>query len=52
MTKRIGREEGCFVGYSSGANVVAAIKLLKKLNDETANVVTLFCDSGFKYSDL
>lgn len=48
MTRRLAREEGVFVGPSSGANVFAAIELAKKLEGE-AVVVTILCDGGGKY---
>lgn len=48
MTRRLAREEGLFVGPSSGANVLAAIELAKAL-DENAVVVTILCDGGGKY---
>ena len=43
--------EGCYVGYSAGANVWAATEILKKM-DREANVATILCDTAFKYSDL
>jgi cysteine synthase B len=48
MTRRLAREEGLFVGISSGANAAAAVKLAKKTS-EKAVVVTLLCDSGVRY---
>jgi len=46
--RRLAAEEGIFAGFSSGANVAAALQLLKgELCDRT--VVTLACDSGLKY---
>ncbi|QKF74426.1 cysteine synthase [Aliarcobacter faecis] len=42
------RKEGLFVGISSGANVYAALKLAKTLPKGSV-VVTILCDSGFKY---
>ncbi len=48
MTRRLAREEGLFVGISSGANVFAAIRLAKELK-ESAVVVTVLCDGGGKY---
>ena len=50
MTRRLARQEGLFVGVSSGANVVAAIRLAKELDDE-AVIVTILCDGGGKYVD-
>jgi cysteine synthase B len=50
MTRRLTREEGLFVGVSSGANVFAAIKLAERLEHE-AVIVTILCDGGSKYID-
>jgi len=53
MARRLAREEALFAGTSSGANVVAAIRLAQRLGPG-AKVVTLLVDSGLKYlnSDL
>ena len=48
MTRRLAREEGMFVGPSSGANVHAAIEAAKTLDGEGV-VVTILCDGGGKY---
>ena len=48
MARRIAREEGLFSGMSSGANVVAAIRVASQLGSG-ATVVTLMGDSGLKY---
>jgi len=48
MARRLSREEGLFAGTSSGANVVAAIRIAERLGPE-ATVVTLIVDSGLKY---
>ncbi|MBI1852171.1 MAG: cysteine synthase family protein [Planctomycetes bacterium] len=48
MARRIAREEALFAGTSSGANVVAAIQVAKRLGPD-AKVVTLMTDSGLKY---
>ena len=48
MARRLAREEGLFAGTSSGANVVAAIRVAEKLGPD-AKVVTLMVDSGMKY---
>ena len=47
MTLRLAREEGLFVGVSSGAAAVAALHLAENLDQ--GNVVTLFPDAGYKY---
>jgi cysteine synthase len=48
MARRLAREEGLFAGTSSGANVVAALKVAERLGPG-ARVVTLMVDSGLKY---
>ena len=48
MTRRLAREEALFAGTSSGANVVAAIRVAERLGPG-ARVVTLLADSGLKY---
>jgi cysteine synthase A len=48
MTRRLAREEGLFAGTSSGANVVAALRVAERLGPG-ATVVTLMADSGLKY---
>lgn len=48
MTRRLAQEEGLFAGTSSGANVVAAIQVARRLGPD-AKVVTLMADSGLKY---
>jgi cysteine synthase A len=48
MARRLARAEGLFAGPSSGANVVAAIRIAERLGPN-ATVVTLMADSGLKY---
>lgn len=45
MTRRLAREEGVFVGISSGANVLAALRTVRP----PAVVVTILCDGGERY---
>jgi S-sulfo-L-cysteine synthase (O-acetyl-L-serine-dependent) len=47
MVLRLAREEGLFVGISSGAAAVAALRVAEEL--EEGVVVTLFPDAGYKY---
>ena len=47
MTRRVAREEGLFVGISSGAAAVAALRVASEL--EEGVVVTIFPDAGYKY---
>jgi cysteine synthase len=48
MARRLAREEGLFAGTSSGANVVAAIRVAERLGPK-ATVVTIMVDSGLRY---
>jgi cysteine synthase A len=51
MALRLAREEGLFAGTSTGANVVAALRLAEQLS-AGASVVTVMCDTGMKYLRL
>ena len=47
-TRALAKEEGIFAGYSSGANVTAAVQLLSgAMAGKT--IAVLMCDSGLKY---
>jgi cysteine synthase A len=48
MAMRLAREEGLFGGTSTGANVVAALRVAEGLG-AGATVVTVMCDTGMKY---
>lgn len=48
IARRLAKEEGIFAGYSSGANVTAALQLLEYKSKEKT-VVVLLNDSGLKY---
>ncbi len=48
MARRLATQEGLFAGTSSGANVLAAIRVAGELGPGRS-VVTLLCDSGLKY---
>ena len=48
MARRLAKEEALFAGTSSGANVIAAMRVAERLGPE-ARVVTLMVDSGLKY---
>ena len=48
MARRLAREEGVFAGTSTGANVVAALRVAQRLGPG-ATVVTIVCDSGLRY---
>ncbi|WP_243369828.1 PLP-dependent cysteine synthase family protein [Microvirga solisilvae] len=48
MAFRLAREEGLFAGTSTGANVIAALRLAERLGPQ-ATIVTVMCDTGMKY---
>ena len=48
MARRLAREEGIFAGTSSGANVVAALRVAERLGAR-ATVATIIVDSGLRY---
>jgi cysteine synthase A len=48
MVRRLAREEGVFVGTSSGLNIVAAIQLARELGPGKV-VATVAVDTGLKY---
>lgn len=48
MARRLAREEGIFAGTSTGANVVAAIRVAQSLG-AGATVATIAVDSGLRY---
>ncbi len=47
-TRRLAKEEGLLVGPSSGANVAAALEVAADLGPGK-RLVTVFCDTGFRY---
>lgn len=47
MVRRLAREEGLFVGISSGAAAVAALQVASRLDEGI--IVTIFPDAGYKY---
>ena len=49
MARRLTREEGLFVGGSSGLITSVALKVARELNDANAMVVTILCDTGERY---
>ena len=48
MARRLASEEGIFAGISTGANVVAALRVAQRLG-EGKTVVTIAVDSGLRY---
>jgi cystathionine beta-synthase len=50
MARRLAREEGLFVGGSSGLNVQAALKVARRLKRNSgALIVTILADTGERY---
>jgi cysteine synthase len=48
MALRLAREEGLFVGTSTGGNLIAALRLAEELGPHST-IVTVMCDTGMKY---
>jgi cysteine synthase A len=48
MALRLAREEGLFAGTSTGANVIAAMRVAEQL-PRGSTVVSVMCDTGMKY---
>ncbi len=48
MARRLASEEGIFAGTSSGANIVAALRIAQRLGRD-ATVATIVVDSGMRY---
>jgi cystathionine beta-synthase len=49
MARRLTREEGLFVGGSSGLITSVALDVAREVNDPKALVVTFLCDTGERY---
>ncbi len=49
MARRLAREEGLFVGGSSGLATVTALELARELDDPDATVVVILTDTGERY---
>ncbi len=47
MVHKLGTVEGMVVGQSSGANLVGALQVARRL--ERGTIVTIFCDFGLRY---
>lgn len=48
MARQLARREALFAGSSTGANLVAALDLGRRLGKD-ATIVTVMCDTGLKY---
>ncbi|MBA3342158.1 MAG: pyridoxal-phosphate dependent enzyme [Gemmatimonadaceae bacterium] len=49
MARRLTREEGLFVGGSSGLITHVALRVAREVDDPNAFVVTVLCDTGERY---
>jgi len=49
MARRLAKEEAIFAGPSTGANLVAALRIAERLGKD-ATVVTIAVDSGLRYA--
>jgi len=49
MARRLSKEEGLFVGGSTGVNVVAALDVARRTDDPNALIVTILADTGERY---
>jgi cystathionine beta-synthase len=49
MARRLAKEEGLFVGGSTGVNVCSALDVARRLDDPKAMVVTVLSDTGERY---
>ncbi len=49
MARRCAREEGMLLGGSAGLNVALAVEIARELDDPSACVVTILCDTGERY---
>ncbi len=49
MARRLAREEGILAGGSTGLNVALALDIAREVDDPSALVVTILCDTGERY---
>ena len=49
MARRLTRDEGLFVGGSSGLNTHVALQVAREVDDPNALVVAFLCDTGERY---
>lgn len=49
MARRLAKEEGILCGISSGANVLAAVKIASRPENKDKHLVVIICDTGERY---
>ncbi len=49
MARRLAREEGILVGGSAGLNVALSLQVAAEVDDPSACIVTILCDTGERY---
>ena len=50
MSRHLAQHDGLFLGSSSACNLVAAVRLAKKMGaDSGKTIVTILCDSGSRH---
>jgi cysteine synthase A len=49
MSRHLVLNDGLFLGSSSAVNLVAAVRMARKLGKRRARIVTILCDSGSRH---
>lgn len=52
MSRNIAKKEGILVGMSAGANVHAALKVARRPENHSKEIVTILCDRGERYLSM
>ena len=49
MARGVAKDEGLLVGISSGANLMASLKIASKKENQGKVIVTVLCDTAERY---